>query len=97
MLFRIWWPNALALTRGATHRSLGSPEPLPRRRRVQRLVGPRPASLFDPGGKLCERRFLRQASGNGADARRNPIWEGDFFGHVTSRTRVNLAHLRKVI
>ena len=54
-------------------------------------------SLFDPGGKLCKRRFLREASGSGADIRRNPIRERDFFGDVTSRPRVYLAHLRKVI
>src|SRR5437588_12882500 len=48
-------------------------------------------------GELCERRFLRQISGSGADARRNPIGKGDLFGHVTSRRGVDLAHLRKVI
>jgi hypothetical protein len=52
--------------------------------------------LSDPGGELCQCRFLREASGGCADARRNPIREGDFFGHVTSRARVDLAHLRKV-
>ena len=54
-------------------------------------------SLFDPGGELCKRRFLREALGSCADIRRNPIREGDFFGDVTSRTRVDLEHLRKVI
>ena len=54
-------------------------------------------SLFDPGGELCKRRFLREASGSRADIRRNPIREGDFFGDVTSRTCVYLAHLGKVI
>ena len=63
----------------------------------QPLVAPRTASLFHPGGELCERRFFRESSGSCADARRNPIGEGDFFGHVTSGTRVDLAHLRKVI
>ena len=67
------------------------------RRRVQPLVGPRAPSLSDTGGELCERRFLREASGNCTDARRNPIGEWDFFDHVTSRTRVDLAQLRKVI
>ena len=58
---------------------------------------PRDPSLSDAGGELCERRFLREASGNCVDARRNPIGEWDFFDHVTSRTRVDLAQLRKVI
>lgn len=55
------------------------------------------ALLFDPGDELRERRFLGEASGSGADARRNPIGEGEFFGHVASRTRVDLAQPRKAI
>jgi hypothetical protein len=60
-------------------------------------VGPRAASILDPGGELCECRFFREASGRCADARRNPIGEGDLLGHMTSRTRVGFAHLRKMI
>jgi len=54
-------------------------------------------SLFDPGGEFCERRLVREASSSRADARRHPIGERDFFGHVTSQTRVDLAHLRELI
>ena len=67
-----------------------------RGRRVQPLVGPRGVPLRSKG-ELCERRFLRQVSGSCADARRNPIGEGDFFGDVPSRIRVDLAHLREVM
>jgi hypothetical protein len=52
--------------------------------------------LCNPGGEFCERRFLRERSGSCEDIRRNPIGERHFFGHVASRTGVDLAHLRKV-
>jgi hypothetical protein len=52
-------------------------------------------SLFDPGER-CERRFLRKGSSSCADVRWNPIGERHFFGHVASRTRVDLRHTREV-
>src|SRR5688572_13274568 len=68
-----------------------------RPRRLHSHVGPRVASLFDPNSQLRERRSLREASSSGADARRYPIREGHLLEHMTSSTRVDLAHPRKVI
>ena len=59
-------------------------------------VRPR-GSLFDPGAELGERRFLRKASGRGANTRWNPFREGHLLSHVMSRTRVHLPHLREAI
>ena len=66
-------------------------------RASRRSCAPCAASLFEPRGELGDRRFLREASGSGADVRWNPIGEEHFFRHVTSRARVDLAHLRKAI
>ena len=52
-------------------------------------------SLLDPGER-CERRFLRKGSSRCADVRWDPIGEGHLFGHVVSRTRVDLRHTREV-
>ena len=50
-----------------------------------------------PRADFCERRFLREVSGSGADPRRNPIRKGNLCRQVTSRLGVDLTHFRKVI
>lgn len=57
----------------------------------------RSASRLDPSGELCERRLLREASGRCAHLRRHPLRKRDFARHVTSRTRMHLAHPREAI
>lgn len=64
---------------------------------MQPLVGLRLSLLFDPSRQFLESRLLREASGGGVDARRNPIGKAYFPDLVTSRARVNLADLRKAV
>ncbi len=88
-------PNPLSGARMQLDFTTGSQRFL-RGRRVDSIPSRGPAvSLYNPCGEFCERRFLRERSGSCEDARRNPIGERHFFGHVASRARVDLAHLRK--
>jgi hypothetical protein len=62
---------------------------------IEDLLEAAAVSLFAPSER-CERRFLRKSSSSCADVRRDPIGERHFFGHVASRSRVDLRHTREM-